>query len=183
MVVQRERTMAVSTNLDLSDGLYVPFRGVDRVIGPVGTLQVAHSGTGDATGGAVVVGFTMARQVFGFHAIWVPTHVQTTDDQAAATTVSLEYPNSGNERLSTTQQEVKLALANQGFNTATFGELAIPIEPDQLTASVVLRAGWTTNVNLKVYNIRAFGAIYDMESMARGKAAGRGFPDLLIGIR
>ncbi len=174
--------MSVTVTLTVSgDGLYVPFRGFDREAGIVGTLQVAGSVTGDAGGGTASVRISMAPEEFGFHAIWVPTQVSTIDDLAAAEAVNLAFDTAGNERLESTQLEAQLAIRSQSFNFCSFTQLGIAIDPD--TTGLVLTAGWTTNTLNKVYQIRAYGVVFDGQALARGKHRGARVDQLLAGVR
>ncbi len=176
--------MSVTGTLTVAaDGLYVPFRGFDREAGIVGTLQVSGSATGDAGGGTVSVQITMREEEFGFHPIWVPTQVSVIDDLAAAEAVNLSFSSAGNERLAATQIEALLSIRSQSFNHAAFSELGVAIDPDIVAGAAVLTAGWTTNTLNKVYQLRAYGVIFDGQALARGKAPGKAVPALLGGVR
>ncbi len=172
--------MAVSTNQDVDTvGLYVPYRGMDREAGIVGTLFIDGLATGDGSGGAIQIRIRMKRIEFGFHPIFVPTRVSSFDD-ATAEVVFFQYVNAGNERISTFTREPKLGVAGFGGNSATFESLGIPIEPDQEDNAEIMGMQWTTNVTGKLYHAHIFGVMYDAEAMARGKRFGK-TPDVLLG--
>ncbi len=173
--------MAVAQSRSVADvGLYVPYRGIDREAGIVGTLAVDAEATGDGSGGAVTLLITMARQEFGFHPIWVPTRVSTFDQLATPEVVMFQFDPAGNERIADSLREAKLALAGFGGSSAVFDKLGVPVEPDQVDTTSVLVAQWTTNETGDVYHLHAFGVVYDAEAMARGKVPGR-TPDVLLG--
>jgi len=172
--------MAVSTTRFASAGLYVPYRGVDRAVGMVGTLAIDAQTTGDGSGGAVSLLVAFARLEFGFHLIYVPTRVSTFDSLVTPEVVMFQYDPAGNERVADSLREASLAIAGFGGSSATFDKLGVPIEPDQETATSCLVAQWTTNTNALVYHLHVFGVVYDAEHMARGKRPGR-TPDVLLG--
>lgn len=164
-------------------GLYTPFRGFDRELGPVGTLYVDAEAAGAAGGGTVTILLNMSSDEFGFHGIWVPTRVSSRDALATAETVALTYRNEGNERLSSdiTEQALAVVTPSQG-NVATFNDLAVIIEPDIIEGDRVLSCQWSTNEDGDTYHLHVFGVLYDAQAMARGKL-GRVAGDLLAGIR
>lgn len=175
--------MAVSTNRNVSDiGLYVPFRGVDREAGFVGSLFLDGATTGDASGGAIQIRILMRREEFGFHPIFVPTRVSAFDN-ATAETVVFQYAPAGNERISDFTREPKLGIAGFGGNSMTFESLGIPIEPDQVDQAEIMGMQWSTNVDTKLYHAHIFGVVYDAEALARGKSQGKFFDVLLGGVR
>lgn len=174
--------MSVLQVRQLSDGLFVPYRGFDREAGIVGTLSVDMEATGDAGGGTMVAQLNMNFLEFGFHPIWVPTRVGSADDQAAATNVLFTYSAAGNQRIQTDIDERKLAVIMNGVNRAQYDQLQIPIEPIS-GGGIVMQGFWLANVDTKVYHIHAFGPVYDAEALARGKTKGK-TPDLLLaGVR
>ncbi len=175
--------MAVDNSVFLGDELYVPFRGMDRAAGFVGTLQASVAVTGDGTGGVADVSLTASLDMFGFRPIIVPTRIVAFDDQAAATSIRLLMLPAGNERLKDTINEQGLALTQSAVNTFNFEQLSIPIEPNVMAATSVMQAVWAANVNLKVYTLRMFAIVYDREALAEGKEAGRAFDTLLGGVR
>ncbi len=175
--------VSVSNTVAMNEGLYVPFRGVDREASAVGTLHVVNTDTGDGSGGVVTLVYTMTREMFGFHPIFVPTRVLASDDQASATTIRLFYDNTGNERLTGTMFEHQLAVTTVGNNAVNFSALSIPIEPQERAATAVLSIVWTTNTNAKVYNGRVFGVMYDAEALSRRKGPGVTIDQLMAGIR
>ncbi len=176
--------MSVSTTVNFEDGLYVPFRGVDREAGFVGTFEINGADIGDGSGGTVTVSFASKRLEFGFHPIFVPTRIMTFDDQAAPTTVRVGIVETGNERLSDPFSEAKLSIGvPDTSNFANFTDLAIPIEVQIETNTDVVQAFWPTNTNAKVYAARLFCVVYDAEAIARGKVQGKSLDTLLGGVR
>lgn len=174
--------MSVSVGQTVGNfGLYVPFRGFDREAGPVGTLFVDVSATGDGSGGTVTLGITMKRLEFGFHPIWVPTRVSSLDGLASPEAVEFMFRSSGNERLNGDLREPALGVAVAGGNNlAAFNQLGVAVEPTNETAATVLQCLWSTNTNAVVYHLHAFGVLYDAEALARGKRSGKA-PDVLLG--
>ncbi len=176
--------MSVSVTFNFDTGLYVPFRGVDREAGFVGTFEVNGFDVGDGSGGTVTVTLASKRLEFGFHPIFVPTRIMTFDDQASATAVRVAIVEQGNERIDDPFSEAKTALAvGSGNNFANFTDLAIPIEVQTDGNNPVVQAAWPTNTNAKSYQVRVFCVVYDAEAIARGKEKGRALDVLLGGAR
>ncbi len=176
-------SITTTVSFDSTAGLYVPFRGVDREAGFVGTFEVNASDTGDGSGGTVTITFSSKRLEFGFHPIFVPTRIMTFDDQSSPTTVRVGIVEQGNERLADPFSEGRLAIAVGGSNFANFLDLAIPIEVQVETNSSVVQAFWGTNTNAIVYACRLFCVVYDAEAIARGKVKGKILDTLLGGVR
>ncbi len=176
--------MAITISESFAAGLYVPFRGIDREVSPVGTLSQTIVDTGDATGGSASMLVTATYEMFGFHPIIIVTKVLTIDNLAAAQTVRAGMSNVGNERLETDMYEIVLAIEEGGSNYAVFDNLTVPIEPSSREAEAnVFAIVWDTNTDTKSYDARLFAVFYDAEAMARGKEKGRSVPALLGGIR
>ncbi len=166
--------MSVSATAALdaeSFGLYVPFRGVNRAYGPIGTLSWRKSVTGDAGGGSVQILATATREMFGFHPLLTVRGVNTDDDQAAATDVRIGFESTGNERLVTAWQTVDRKNARVGtvnVNIFSIDNYQLLIEPSEESAANVLTFNWETNTDTKVYNARAFFIVYDLQAISRG---------------
>lgn len=177
--------MSVTLNENVEDvGLFVPFRGFDREVGPVGTLHCFQTVFGDGSGGTVAILLRMKRVEFGFHPIWVLTRVHTLDQLATPEVVRMSYSASGNERLSFGMNENILSAAGPPTSSSVnFRHLQVPIEPSEEAVSQVLSARWSTNTNALTYEFSVFGMLYDAEAMARGKEKGRAADPLLGGIR
>ncbi len=177
--------MAVSTNQDVEDvGVYVPFRGVDRQAGPVGTLMIPSVATGDATGGAVTITVRMKRLEFGFHPIFVPTRAHFTVNEAAAQEVLMSYSAAGNERISSAfAEEVTSRITGSGDNIGNLTLLEIPIEPSEDLAAAIMQCRFTLNTDTDTYNFNVFGVMYDAEAMAKGKRQGARIDMLMAGVR
>ncbi len=177
--------MSVSTSIDGNEGLYVPFRGFDRGAGAVGTLDIQGKTTGDGSGGTVAINIQMQRIMFGFHLIWVPTLVSIFDTLATAVDVELLLRGLGQERILDFHAEIVTMTAST-FTVRNLGRavnLALPIEPQSDTLGTVLSAGWATNTNALLYELHVFGAVYDAEALAKGKAEGKAADVLLAGVR
>ncbi len=172
--------MAISTTRFASAGLYVPYRGVDREAGMVGTLAIDAETVGDGSGGAVTLLIAFAREEFGFHLIYVPTRVSTFDSLASPEVVMFQFDPAGNERVAESLREASLAVAGFGGSSAVFDKLGVPIEPNVQAATSCLVAQWTTNTNALTYHLHVFGVVYDGEAMARDKRRGK-TPDVLLG--
>lgn len=177
--------MAVQISRAVADvGLYVPFRGFDREVGPVGTLSVDAQITGSASGGAVTLVITMARVEFGFHPIWIPTRVASNDELNTPEVVEFVFSQAGNERLNADYREAQLAAAVAGgTNVAIFEALGVAIEPQEALATAVLTMIWSTNIDTDTYHMHVYGILYDGEALARGLRAGKGADQLLGGVR
>ncbi len=177
--------MSISTNIVVSDGLYVPFRGFDREAGPVGTLDVQGQTVGDGSGGTVAINIQWNYEEFGFHGIWVPTMISIQDTLASAIPVEVLFRGLGNERINDFHGEIVTPTAST-FTTRNLGkvtDLAFPLEAPQNsreTLRTVITAGWATNTNALLYELHVYGVLYDAESLARGKMRGKA-PDLLLG--
>lgn len=176
--------MAIDVNRAFNTGLYTPFRGFDRDVGPVGTMSVDVSATGDAGGGTVLINLTMERQEFGFHPIFVPTRCSSLDTLTTAEVVKFLFTGSGNERLKGDVREARLAVAAAGSeNIAAFEQLGVSIEPAITGDQVIMQMLWSTNEDGKAYHMHVFGILYDAEALARSKARGKGADQLLGGVR
>ncbi len=177
--------MSISANVAVSGGLYVPFRGFDREAGAVGTLDVQGATVGDGSGGTVAINIQWNYLEFGFHPIWIPTMISVQDTLAVAELVEVLFRGLGNERINDFHAENVTTTASV-FTTRNLGkvtDLGFPIEPPENskeTLRTMLSAGWATNTNALLYELHAFGVIYDAEALARGKVRGRA-PDLLLG--
>lgn len=175
--------MSVVGTVDVSAGLYVPFRGVDRRKSPVGTVAVDGEVTGDAGGGAATINITATREMFGFHPMLAATRIHTFDSLATLEAIRLILNFAGNERISGNFSEV-VSPVEQGTdnNVANAAFLGVPIEPDQVVAANILSAVWTTNEDGDLYHLHAFFVVYDLQELAR--RPGDGEIDLLVaGIR
>lgn len=176
--------MSVSSFITVENGLYVPFRGFDREVGPVGTLCVDAQVIGDGSGGTATINLQMRREEFGFHVIWIPTRVSVVDDLAAAEEVFFSFRASGNERLNADISEAVLSIrVANGLNMGSFTNLGVAVETASTTIISVMQAGWLTNTNLKVYHLHAYGILYDDEALARGKRSGKAPDQLMGGVR
>jgi len=173
----------VNTVSVLGNGLYVPFRGVSRSGGPVGTLQMQGQVTGDGSGGAASINFTSRRIEFGFHPMYAATRVHTVDGSATLQNVRFIYADECNERLSHDFQEAAIPVESPAnSNHANMSFLGIPIEPIDPIGGVEQNffvASWETNNNAVNYDMHAFFIVYDLEALA--KLPGTGSIDLLIG--
>ncbi len=177
--------MAISQNRSVSDGLYVPFRGFDREAGPVGTLDVQAQATGDGGGGTVAINIQWNYIEFGFHPIWIPTMISVQDTLASAIPVEVLFRGLGNERILDFHAEIVVTVAST-FTTRNLGKvsdmgftLEAPLDAKE-TLQTVMSAGWATNTNALLYEIHAYGVVYDAEALARGKQKGKA-PDVLLG--
>lgn len=164
--------MAVSTNQNMSNtsiGEYVPFHqaGRDNPSGIVGTLMANAEATGDATGGEVSITLRMRREEFGFPLLWVPTKIGVRDNLAAAEEVSMFYVASGNRRLNDNFFEVQLAVRQGVTNAAILSNPSIAIEGLGPGQGDVFGATWSTNTDTKTYHLHMFGAVFDLQMLAR----------------
>lgn len=166
--------MTVTETVDVSTGLYVPFRTGRRAgwngSQPVGTVSLDAEATGDSGGGKVSLSVSMPRFVFGFHPIWMITQIECLDNLAVAEVVFFRYVATGNERLQGNLGEAQLAVrhAAAANNVALFTIGGVPIEPDQLVAADVVLVEWSTNTDAKTYHLHVFGYLFDAEEIARG---------------
>lgn len=172
--------VTVNTERFVSAGLYVPFRGAAREAGAVGTLYIDAEATGDGSGGIVQIHLNMSRIEFGFHPLWVPTHISTQDALASPEVVQVNWSETGNERQSAGLREHVLGITQSSINIAVFTQLGVIIEPNLQAGGRIMTANWATNTNSAAYHLHIFGPIYDGEFLARGKA---GTPELLAGLR
>ncbi len=174
--------MSVSFTAELSTGLYVPFRGVNRVTSPVGTLSIRARGTGDGSGGSSsVIIASNTRELFGFHPMLALTRLNTFDRLATIVSVRLTLQEAGNERIAEDYSDVVTPLEQAtDNNVANMGFLGVPIEIDGNGG--VLSAVWATNTNALAYDLVAFFVVYDLQAMARspGQAS---IDNLVAGIR
>ncbi len=182
------RILAISDQIDVSSGLYVPFRGFDREAGPVGTLDVQSQTVADVSGGTVALNVRWNYEEFGFHMIWIPTMITIIDTLAAAETVEVLYRGLGNERIADFHGEI-VTTVSSGFTARNIGkvaELGFPFEANvdaRETPQGIISAGWATNTNLLLYELHIFGPVYDAEALARGKQEGKSPDVLLAGVR
>ncbi len=179
--------MAVDTTLVVSaaNSAYVPYhigqRGGDEGNTPVGTLDVDAEATGAAGGGAVTLRIFLARQVFGFPMMWVPTIVSLLDNLSSAEVAVVRYGVTGNVRMTAGLEQAVTLVANSGTGNAGQTEnVTIPIEPSTDSAQEVLQAIWDTNTDTKVYHMHVFGPVYDLQVLAENGAR---VPNLMAGIR
>ncbi len=175
--------MSVVGTVDLSAGLYVPFRGVSREKSPVGTLSVNGEVTGDAGGGTATINFTATREMFGFHPMLALTRWNTVDQLATIVAVRFILQNEGNERVDEDYSEATLPI-EQGtdLNSANAAFLGVPIEPDQVSATNIATVIWATNEDGDLYHSHMFFLVYDLQALAR--SPGEASVDLLVaGIR
>jgi len=176
--------MAISVTRSVSAGLYVPFRGIDRSVSPVGTLSIDATVTGDATGNPLTIVLSMAKDEFGFHPIWIPTRVEVIENNGSAQEVLFVYQTAGNERLQAgLSEEVTTRVTSDGDNIANAEFLSVPIEPDQPTPADVYSARWAVNTDTKVYELHMFGVLYDGQAMAANKVAGARVDTFMAGVR
>ncbi len=175
--------MAVATTRFVGAGLYVPFRGVDRAVSPVGTYSIDAQATGDGSGGTVDILMNMSYIEFGFHPILVMTRVTALDELATPIGVRFRYAASGNERLEANIDQLVLAVAGVGAVSYTeFNALPVVIEPIR-DGGDVMAITWATNENADTYHLHLFGLLFDAEAMARTKEKGSAIDMLLAGIR
>ncbi len=175
--------MAVSSSVGLESGIYVPFfqdvRGGKEGRSPVGTLAQTLREVGDGSGGTVVAGFSMQRITFGFRAIIAPTLLASSDNLATPEAVRLQFAASGNRRLGTSIDQAVVALAAPDKNVAQFDVSGLVLESDLLSETVVINFIWSTNTNLKEYDINIFASVFDAEIIeAQGSIS-----DFLAGVR
>lgn len=163
-----------------SSSLFTPFhtKGRGSPNGLVGTVSVDALTTGDATGGTVTINLRMGRQEFGFPILWVPTIINTKDNLAAAEPVFFAYTSAGNRRLRGPLEEVVTALRASSVNTAIMTNVSVPIEGvgavDQVFTVV-----WDTNTDTLAYHLHMFGAVYDLQVIARNG----GIDPIVAGLR
>ncbi len=162
--------MAVTTTvvMDEVNGQYVPFRGVDRREGPVGTYHSSGSVTGAAGGGSAKVLFDASFLMFGFHPLLVPRAVMARDNLGTSEPVLLGF-GIGNERMKIEHfvvgRTVKTA-SSLNINTWPVDDVSLLIEP-RAGSAVVMTFTWDTNTDTKVYVAAVFFVIYDLEALAR----------------
>ncbi len=150
-----------------ANGLYTPFRGVKRTGGPVGTVLVSGSVTGDGSGGSASITISSRFLEFGFHPMFAATRIHTVDLSVTLQNVRLLYTEAGNDRINHDIQEGLVPIevpANNNHANATI--LGIPIEPS-LDGGNIIGAAWETNNNGIAYDLHAFMLVYDMEALAR----------------
>lgn len=175
--------MAISQNRALSDQLFVPWhtatRGGDGS-NPVGTIAVDALATGAAGGGTVTLRLQQSIEQFGFPLVWVPTWIAVTDNLASAEPVQLTLGSTGNRRLNADVSHTILTVADgQGLNNGNLENVTVPIEGRTVADGTVITAVWDTNTDTKSYHIHAFGAVFDLQLLAR---EGQVWP-LLAGLR
>ncbi len=175
--------MSVTNTVTVAaNGLYVPFRGVARAGGPVGTLHVHGQVTGDGGGGSASILISSQFLEFGFHPLYAATRINTLDLSVTLQNVRFQFDEVGNERINHDYHEVVVPVeAPANNNHANMSFLGIPIEPIR-GGGTILAALWETNNNTIDYDFHAFFMVYDLEVMA--KSAGRATIDTLTsGIR
>ncbi len=176
--------MSVSVTRNVSAGLYVPFRGVDRLVSPVGTLAIDATVTGDASAGTVSIALAMEFDEFGFHPIWIPTRINAIVNNAGVDEVEFTYQPAGNERLSgVLTEEITTRVTVGGDNVGNAVFLAVPIEPDQKAPADVFTVRWETNTDTKVYHLHLFGVLYDAQAMSQRKDPGSRIDTFMAGVR
>lgn len=150
--------------------LYVPWRGQNRVSGPVGTLHQQAFDVGDAGGGTVIISVTCPRQVFGFHPILVPTSIAVIDSLGTAEPVMMSFTLEGNERLVEDHRLHGRNVKNAGgLNVTNFPreDFLVVIEPNIEAGADVMQFLWDTNEDTKIYRALVFFLVYDAEQLAR----------------
>ncbi len=176
--------MAVAATRSVGSGLYVPFRGIDRRVSPVGTLSIDATITGAAGGGTATITIAMAKDEFGFHPIWILTRAYVTEDNNVAQEVLFTYLAAGNERIQgSITEEVTSRVTINGDNVGNAGLLAIPIEPDQQSQADVFLARWAVNTDTNIYHLHMFGVLYDAQAMAASKEHGARVDTFMAGVR
>lgn len=181
--------MSVSVTVSFSAGLFVPFRTAKRGGGvnsgggdPVGSFYIDGDLTGDASGGTATMVLAMARLEFGFHPIFVPTHIDASDNLATAEIVQLIYDPVGNARLSAGNgiRQSKLSVAGSSTNDLLFDASGVLIEPSEVLQANVLDLVWKSNTDTKIYHFHVFGMMFDAEIMAREYVK---VSELMMGVR
>ncbi len=175
--------MSVTSDHSFGDGLYVPFRGFDRSVGPAGTFNQEMVDAGDATGGTVTINLQMSREEFGFNAIFVPTKVISQSGLTTGGVVSFSFRSENNERLASAMTVAQTEFDAGSLNHADWEQLSMVIEPNNSARDDVMRMVWATNTNLVDYRMKVFGVVYDAQAIARGKHPGAAVDDLMAGIR
>ncbi len=176
--------MALSVTRSVGSGLFVPFRGIDRRVSPVGTLSIDATVVGDASGSPVTIVLAMAKEEFGFHPIWIPTRVVVIENNNAAQEVLFVYQTGGNERIQGgLSEEITTRVTGDGDNVGNAEFLAVPIEPDQQAQADVFSARWAVNTNTNVYELHMFGVLYDAQAMAADKTSGKRIDLFMAGVR
>jgi len=176
--------MSIAVTRSVSAGLFVPFRGVDRLVSPVGTLSIDAEATGDAGGGTVAITLAMASVEFGFHPIWIPTRIVVINNNGATQEVEIIYLANGNERIQAgLTEELTTRVTTPGDNVGNASFLAVPIEPDSLAEADVFFVRWSANVDTKVYELHMFGVLYDAQAMAQQKEKGSRVDLFMAGVR
>jgi len=178
--------MSVVDTTLFQNGKYTPFRGLSKVAGPVGTFSNVMSATGDATGDPVTLNLTSRFEEFGFHYAFVPTLITILDTLSTVEFVVLTHSAEGNERVLDGLQVITAPIAHSGAggNVGFFegSQLAVPWEVEQDAATRRLCSVlWSTNENLKSYQVKIYGLMFDQEILARELAAKPG--NIYLGIR
>ncbi len=159
--------MAVTTSVNISTGLYVPYaqqgRGGDRHNLPVASVQMAMTATGDGSGGAVTLQLTATRNDFGYKCLALLIEGSTRDGLSAAESVRLLALPNGNRRLSDTIEFVMPSTAIGGANYTRVPRLNVPMDFDQVAIGAVVQVLWATNTNAVVYIARLLFHVYDAE--------------------
>ncbi len=167
-----------------TSGIFVPFRGFDREVGPVGTIYLDMEDVGDGTGGTVRITLSIRREMFGFHAIVVPTRISATDALVTAEVVIMRWLATGNERVNGDMDQAVLSLQQAGpTNVAIFDALGFILETQSDGDVIAARMDWATNTTALTYHYHFWGVLYDAEALARSKGRGKGADLLLSGMR
>lgn len=178
--------MAVTATGLFTGGLFVPFRTAKRGGrdggDPVGSYYFDGGAVGAAGGGTVTIILAMQKEAFGFHPLFVPTHIDASDTLATAEEVQLIYDPAGNSRIAAGNgiRESVLAVAGSATNDVFFTAAGIIVEPSEDVDTSVLAAVWKTNTDTKTYHFHIFGMLFDAEIMAREESK---ISELLMGVR
>ncbi len=160
--------MAVaSTVLITSASLFVPFSGMNRYRGAVGTLDLEGDATGAAGGGTVSITFSQTDvNALGFRPLYVPKYMSTLDT-ASAEQVRATFAFNGNRRLARSMDVLKLSIARGVNNFAAWPghDYKLVIEPDGGGSLIIFT--WETNTDTKSYQANVFLVVYDLEALAK----------------
>lgn len=160
--------MAVVSNNEVEDGLYVPYHQLGRAgpSGLVGTLHVDATATGAAGGGTVSIVVRMKREEFGFPILWVPTVIALVDNLAAAENAIARYEGAANRRISSTIHQIVTMLQVGTDNIGVVENLTVPIEGITGVDAAIFSGVWDTNTDTKIYHVHMFGPVYDLQMIA-----------------
>lgn len=159
----------VTDNAVQFQGEYVPFHTAGRGgrNGLVGTLGVDAQATGDAGGGSVTLNLNMRREEFGFPILWVPTVVSLFDNLATAENVIGKFESAGNRRLDFGLRQIATMVQVGADNVGIIENVTVPIEGIGIASARVYQAFWASNVDTKAYHLHMFGAVFDLQVIAR----------------